>query len=142
MSEMRGITVQVPADLHSKVKAEQELLKQTMSQYIQMMLEEHFNPKQNERGGIEMSSKTLAFQVSEELFQRVKAYLAKHPKLSQKDFVIGLIEQELDRFEKQEPQPEQPDSASADSGRTPDENRSENADDSLAEEQEDNEDAE
>ncbi len=58
------------------------------------------------------NSKTLAFQVSEEFFQRVKTYLAKHPKLSQKDFVVGLIEQELDRFEKQEAQPEQPDTDS------------------------------
>lgn len=111
MSEMRGITVQVPADLHGKVKAEQELLKQTMSQYIQMVLEEHFNPKQNEKGGTDMNgnNRTLAFQVSEELFQRVKAYLAKHPKLSQKDLIVGLIEQELDRFEKQEARPEHPD---------------------------------
>ncbi|RJE46631.1 MULTISPECIES: 4-oxalocrotonate tautomerase [unclassified Dehalobacter] len=111
MSEMRGITVQVPADLHGKVKAEQELLKQTMSQYIQMVLEEHFNPKQNEKGGTDMNgnNRTLAFQVSEELFQRVKAYLAKHPKLSQKDFIVDLIEQELDRFEKQEARPEHPD---------------------------------
>ena len=103
MSEMRGITVQVPADLHGKVKAEQELLEQTMSQYIQMVLEEHFNPKLNEKGGTDMNgnNRTLAFQVSEELFQRVKAYLTKHPKLSQKDFIVGLIEQELDRFEKQ-----------------------------------------
>ena len=111
MPEMRGITVQVPADLHGKVKAEQELLKQTMSQYIQMVLEEHFNPKLNEKGGTDMNgnNRTLAFQVSEELFQRVKAYLAKHPKLSQKDLIVGLIEQELDRFEKQEAGPEHPD---------------------------------
>jgi hypothetical protein len=106
MPEMRGITVQVPADLHVKVKTEQELLKLTMSQYIQMVLEEHFNPKQIEKGGTEMSgnNRTLAFQVSEELFQRVKAYLAKHPKVIQKDFILGLIEQELNRFEAQEDQ--------------------------------------
>ena len=28
MAELRGITVKVPADLHDKVKAEQELLQQ------------------------------------------------------------------------------------------------------------------
>lgn len=111
MSETRGISAQVRTDLHGKVKAEQELLKQTMNQYIEMVLEEHFNPKQNEKGGTEMNgnNRTLAFQVSEEFFQRVKTYLTKHPKLSQKDFFVSLAEQELDRFEKQEARSEQPD---------------------------------
>ncbi len=31
MAELRGITVKVPPDLHEKVKAEQELLQQTMN---------------------------------------------------------------------------------------------------------------
>jgi len=117
MAELRGITVKVPADLHDKVKAEQELLQQTMNQYIQMVLEEHFNPKINEKGGTDMNSnnRTLAFQVSEEFFQRVKDYLTKHPKLKQREFVVGLIEQELDRFETQEAQPEQTDAASENS---------------------------
>lgn len=109
MAEMRGITVKVPVELHEKVKAEQELLQQTMNQYMEMVLEEHFNPKNDEKGGTDMNSnnRTLAFQVSEEFFQRVKDYLAKHPKLKQKDFFIGLAEQEMDRFEAQEAQPVQ-----------------------------------
>ena len=44
-------------------------------------------------------TRTLAFQVSEELFARVKGYLAKHPGLSQREFVIGLITRELERYE-------------------------------------------
>ena len=39
-------------------------------------------------------TRTLAFQVSEELFGRIKAHLARTG-MSQKDFVIGLIEQAL-----------------------------------------------
>ena len=106
MAELRGITVKVPAELHEKVKAEQELLEKTMNQYIEMVLEEHFNPKIIEKGGTDMNSnnRTLAFQVSEDFFQRVKDYLAKHPNLKQRDFVVGLIAQELDRFETQENQ--------------------------------------
>ena len=43
-------------------------------------------------------TRTMAFQVSEELFQQIKDYLARyeqtyHRKLTQKEFVIGLIEQ-------------------------------------------------
>ena len=45
-------------------------------------------------------TRTMAFQVSEELFQQIKEYLARyeqtyHRKLSQKEFVISLIEQAL-----------------------------------------------
>ena len=40
------------------------------------------------------TTRTLAFQVPEELFERVKAHL-KVTGLSQKDFVIGLIEKAL-----------------------------------------------
>ena len=45
------------------------------------------------------STRTLAFQVSEELFQRVKEYLSKHRHLTQKSFVVGLIEAELNQYE-------------------------------------------
>lgn len=43
---------------------------------------------------MEGKTRTLAFQVSEELFGRIKAHLAKTG-MSQKDFVIRLIEQAL-----------------------------------------------
>lgn len=141
MAELRGITVKVPAELHEKVKAEQELLEKTMNQYIEMVLEEHFNPKIIEKGGTDMNSnnRTLAFQVSEEFFQRVKDYLAKHPKLKQRDFVVGLIEQELDRFEAQQEQPDSdtdgPEGSAGESG-------SEDGDGSSGMEQADTESAE
>ena len=45
-------------------------------------------------------SRTMAFQISEELFQRIKSHLARETartgvKLTQRDFVLGLIEQAL-----------------------------------------------
>ena len=46
-------------------------------------------------------TRTLAFQVSEDLFQRLKNYLRK-TNIKQKDFVVGLIEHELERFEMSE----------------------------------------
>ena len=42
--------------------------------------------------------RTLAFQVSEDLFGKIKEHLKKTG-LSQKDFVIGLIEQALTEAE-------------------------------------------
>ena len=73
----------------------------TVSQYIEMVIREHRN------GGITMAnSKTLAFQVSEDFFRRIKDYLARyeqtyHRRLSQKEFVIGLIEQALEEADEE-----------------------------------------
>ena len=36
--------------------------------------------------------RTLAFTVTEGLFQQIKNYLAAHKKLSQKEFVVSLVE--------------------------------------------------
>lgn len=100
MAETRGITVKIDAELHSRVKAEVEALGLTMGQYIEQVLTEHF--KLMEGAKRDMGPiRTLAFQVSEDLFQRVKDYLRKTG-ITQKDFVIGLIEDELERFEMSE----------------------------------------
>ena len=40
------------------------------------------------------TNRTIAFQVPEELFDRLKDYLARNG-LKQKDFILGLIEREL-----------------------------------------------
>ena len=50
-------------------------------------------------------TRTLAFQVSEELFMRIKEHLKKTGQ-SQKDFVIGLIEKALDEAMEMETQGE------------------------------------
>lgn len=57
-------------------------------------------------------TKTLAFQVSEELYNRIKDHLEREKqrtgkKLSQKDFVIGLIERELEEAERRETAPQE-----------------------------------
>ena len=40
--------------------------------------------------------RTLAFQVPEDLFQKIKDYLHRNG-MSQKEFVVGLIEREIER---------------------------------------------
>lgn len=50
------------------------------------------------------ATKTLAFQIPEELDQRIKNYLAAEKertgqRISQKDFVVGLIVKALDEYE-------------------------------------------
>lgn len=75
----------------------------TISKFIEMVIMEHY-----EKGAVKVMEKgrTLAFQVSEELFQRVKEYLENyeknyHRRLTQKEFVISLIEQALEEAEEE-----------------------------------------
>lgn len=94
---MSKLTVSIPDDLHQKIREELEKQGITTSQFIEQAVTNFF---ENPKGEPNMATRTLAFQVSEELFQRVKAYLVRyeevhHRKLSQKEFVIGLIEAEL-----------------------------------------------
>ena len=99
MAETRNLCAQIPIDLHAKVMEEKTELGQALSEYITNILKEHF-----EGGTRSMTLKTLAVQIPEELDQRIKNYLATEKertgqKLSQKDFVVGLIVKALDEYE-------------------------------------------
>lgn len=53
------------------------------------------------------NTRTLAFQISEDLFQRIKTHLERETqrtgrKLTQREFVLGLIEEALEAAEQQE----------------------------------------
>ena len=104
--ETKGITCKIPLELHQQIKEEQERLGITMNQYIEMVLREHFTPK----GEVNMGkTRTLAFQVSEELFEKVKDYLTRYEqaygrRLTQKEFVISLIENALEEAEDDSPE--------------------------------------
>ena len=102
MPEMKGITVKIPADLHAEVKAYLEAHGMTMGEFIAQAVDHELHPKiqitQEDKNMERM--RTLAFQVPDSLFQRVKAYLERNH-MTQKQFVIGLIEAELEQDEAQ-----------------------------------------
>ena len=97
--ETKGITCKIPLDLHEQISEEMRESGWTVSQYMEMIIREHLE------GGSSMSkTRTMAFQVSEELFRKIKEYLARyeeiyHRKLTQRDFVLGLIESALEEAE-------------------------------------------
>lgn len=102
MNAKKNLCAMIPADLHAKVIAEKEQLAlSTLGEYVELVLKEHFE------GGktIMAATKTLAFQIFEELDQRLKNFIAAEKKrgrkISQKEFVIGLIEQALAEYEAQ-----------------------------------------
>ena len=93
----KGSTCRLPLDLHNRISEEME---STVSRLIEMVIQEYY-----ENGDVRAMEKertlefhVIAFQVSEELFQRIEAYLDRyeqenHRRLTQREFVISLIEQ-------------------------------------------------
>ena len=101
--ETKGVTCKIPLDLHNQISEEIRETESTMSKFIEMIIREHYEKGANR---IMEKGRTLAFQVSEELFQRVKEYLENyeknyHRRLTQKEFVISLIEQALEEAEEE-----------------------------------------
>ena len=96
MENRKNLCAMIPISLHTQVREEQDKLELTLGEYVEMIIREHFE------GGKSMvnGTKTLAFQISEELFERIKAYL-KATNQKQKAFVTGLIEQALDAADAQ-----------------------------------------
>ena len=96
---MGKLTINLCEELHQKIRedvAADESL--TTSLLMERIIREHYEgPKPRPR--IESGGRTMAFSVSEELFQRVKRYLAAHGGQSQRDFVIGLVTQGLALWE-------------------------------------------
>lgn len=98
MTEMKNICGKIPKDLHEKVREEIELTESSTQKFIQQVIEEHFERLAG-KGEMSMgTARTIAVQVSEELFQRLKTVIAKKG-MKQKDFLIQIIEEALEKAE-------------------------------------------
>ena len=108
MAEKKNLCALISLDLHRKICDAKEAAGLTTAQYITNLLTEYFEMKEN--GGNEImtneKTRTMAFQIGETLFQRIKAHLERETartghKLTQREFVLGLIEQALNEAEQQ-----------------------------------------
>lgn len=104
MAATKNLCAQVPIDLHQRQRKDQA--GQTTSQYITALITEYSKLKGNGGTAIMASGKnrTLAFQISEELFQHIKAHLERQSarlgrSYTQWEFVIGPFEQALAEVE-------------------------------------------
>lgn len=105
MPATKNLCAQLPLDLHRRVCEAREKSGLTTAQYITNLLLEYYEMKEN--GGktiMAANSRTMAFQIPEELFQRIKQYLERESarsgrKVTQREFVLGLIEEALERAE-------------------------------------------
>lgn len=108
MAEKKNLCALIDLDLHRKITEARERTGQTTAEYITDLLLEYFEMKEN--GGKQImatnGTRTMAFQIPEELFQRIKAHLERETartgrKLTQREFVLGLVEAALDEAERQ-----------------------------------------
>ena len=106
MAEMKNICGKIPVELHEKVRAEIEEKETSTQIFIRQVIEEHFNRLEG-KGEESMEKRTLAVQVTEELFQRVKWAVTKEG-IKQKDFIIRIIEKAVEEVEAKWKELEQP----------------------------------
>ena len=115
MAEMKNICGKIPMDLHEKVREEIELTESSTQKFLQQVIEEHFN-KLEGKGEISMGAvRTVAVQVSEELFQRLKVVIGKKH-MKQKDFLIQIIEEALEKVEVEWQSKDQPEESEQTTG--------------------------
>ena len=98
MAEMKNICGKIPMDLHEKVREEIELTESSTQKFLQQVIEEHFERLAG-KGEMSMgTARTIAVQVTEELFGRLKAVVAWKG-CKQKDFLISIIEKAVREIE-------------------------------------------
>ena len=105
MAENRkNLCAMIPVELHERVRAAQEQAGMTLSDYITELLTDYYE-KGSEKTMAGM--RTMAFQMPEAMFQRLKAHLERESqrtgkKVSQKQFVLDLIQRVLDEAEQEQ----------------------------------------
>ena len=115
MADKKNLCAQIDTALHARVRQEQEQSGKTLSEFVEQLITDYYKMKE----GAKMTgdTRTLATQIPEELFERLKAYLKKN-NLKQKQFIIGLIEEALEQDE--EDTADQPETEEADEPDEPD----------------------
>ena len=106
MADKKNLCAQIDTALHARVR--QERSGKTLSEYVEQLITDYYKMKENVKMTGDM--RTMAIQLPEELFERLKAYLKKN-NLKQKQFIIGLIEDALEQDEEDtagQPETEEP----------------------------------
>ena len=96
MADKKNLCAQIDTALHARVRQEQEQSGQTLSEFVEQLITDYYKMKEGTKMTGDM--RTMAIQLPEELFERLKAYLKKN-NLKQKQFIIGLIEDALEQDE-------------------------------------------
>ncbi len=95
----KNLCAQIPESLHAKVRERQEASGQTLGQYMTDLITKYY--EQEGKPTMKENQRTVAFQVSTELFDQFKDYL-KRKGIKQNAFFLDCIQRVLDAEDKGE----------------------------------------
>lgn len=93
MDNVKNLCAPIPMELHAKIRQRQEGSGLTLSQYMTQLITNYY--EKEEKSSMKENQRTVAFQVSEELFEQLKAYLKKHG-IKQNAFFTDYIQRTLE----------------------------------------------
>ena len=89
----KNLCAQIPEPLHAKVRERQEASGQTLGQYMTDLITKYY--EQEGKPTMKENQRTVAFQVSTELFDQFKDYL-KRKGIKQNAFFLDCIQRALE----------------------------------------------
>ena len=92
----KNLCAQIPESLHAKLRERQEASGQTLGQYMTDLITKYY--EQEGKPTMKENQRTVAFQVSTELFDQFKDYL-KRKGIKQNAFFLDCIRQALEEAE-------------------------------------------
>ena len=72
MADKRNLCAMIPADLHARVRQEQEASGKTLSEFVEQLITDYYNMKEGTKMTGDM--RTMAIQLPEELFERLQGF--------------------------------------------------------------------
>ncbi len=90
---IKNLCAPIPAELHAQLRERQEESGQTLGQYMTWLITTFYN--QEGKTTMKENQRTVAFQVSTELFEEFKAYL-KRKGIKQNAFFLNCIQRALE----------------------------------------------
>lgn len=99
MVETKSLCAKISVELHNKVTQCKDESGLTLNEYVEKLIIEYYELKEMKSN---MATRTLALQISEELFVRIKKHVDATPHLTQKAFITEIITKALDDLEKAE----------------------------------------
>ena len=95
----KNLCAQIPESLHAKVRERQEASGQTLGQYMTELITKFY--EQEMKPTVKENQRTVAFQVSTEVFDQFKDYL-KRKGIKQNAFFLNCIQRALEEADQAE----------------------------------------
>lgn len=90
----KNLCAPIPAELHAQLRLRQEESGQTLSQYMTWLITTFYNQEEG-KPTMKKNQRTVAFQVSTELFDQFKDYLNRKG-IKQNAFFLNCIQRALE----------------------------------------------